>query len=841
MGKYKAIIIKKVIKPFTVFIVIIIVAILFMLQQTPLVNEQKGISPQEMKTARASIKEVADKLTSYHQFVEFDINRQELEAISKLGTHLLPKTRVNINASELGIVISSTTEVSYLFTQYINISCWLFEDDDAAMYIDKCTIGSLNISGWLVQNFFVYSLTALFDEQVANTIEQLITSSSYKDKAVVFSAQKSKYFKEDVNSSLKSIGDLASVYTQSGDVSPDVVRLYVDEIDKIESSELSDYIKALFILAKMRSFDNDAEDESRAIIWALAVSFGDYRFGRLIGVKANKESKAIPLLRGRKDLAQHFIYSAAIQQLSDSKIGLNIGESKELLDSVSGGSGYSFADLAADKAGINFAKYITTDNLNAVHTQNVLQNIKNENAFFPFVHDLPEGFTGNNFKRVIQSTNSDIYKEIEREIDKRLKKLILYNQGQQSDINVELWAKPVKSDTLKHWVTVDTHIHTQFSDGSKNVEEIAAKAYQYGCDAIAITDHGDHNLKKVTSDEYFETIERVNNSFPTLTIIPGLEWNIPPMNGREHVTVLLPQTKNLPRNLSAFRARFDHFNQFDNKLLSPKPAFSWLNKYGIEQQNKAVVMYNHPSRKDYQTMENKHDIVYWRNFSNLVVGFSGAPGHQKKRENNNGSYETLLKTINGWDPSVATIGGEWDQLLQQGYKVWAARAASDFHNTKMDYWPCEFSTTHLFTHSNQHNDVLAAFHSGAYWAQHGKFVQNISFNVKTNNDLLHIGQFGSVTKGQNNISINLSLTLNELDWQGYPTSLDNLELVIITPNKVSTIPFYDLTIINNKLDMSYEYKLNNDSAIFRWRGKSIQPEQHQYMFYTNPIKITRAY
>jgi hypothetical protein len=841
MGKDTEIRIKKVIKLFIVFIVIIIVAILLMLQQTPLLNEQKGISPQEMKTARASIKEVADKFTSYHQFVEFDINRQELEAISKLGTHLLPKTRVNINASELGIVISSTTEIKYFFTRYVNIACWLFEEDDAVMYIDKCTIGNISVSGWLVQKFFVYSLTALFNEQVANTIEQLITSSSYKDKAIVFSAQKSKYFKENINSSLKSIGDLASIYTQSGDVSPEVVRLYVDEIDTTESSELSEYIKVLFTLAKKRSFDHDAEDESRAIIWALAVSFGDYRFGRLIGVKVNKASKSIPLLRGRKDLSQHFIYSAALHQLSDSKIGLNIGEAKELLDSVSGGSGYSFADLAADKAGITFAKYITADNHNATHTLNVLNNIKNENAFFPFVHDLPQGFTGNNFKRVIQSTNSDSYKEIEGEIDKRLKQLSLYKQVEQNERNIDIWSKPVKSDISKHWVTVDTHIHTKFSDGSKEVEEIAAKAYQHGCDAIAITDHGDYNLKKVTSDEYFETIERVNNRFPTLTIIPGLEWNIPPMNGREHVTVLLPKTKNLSRNLSAFRARYDHFNQFDNKFLSPKPAFNWLNKYGIEQDDKAVVMYNHPSRKDYQTMENKHDIVYWRNFSNLVVGFSGAPGHQKKRESNNGSYERHLKTINGWDPAVATIGGEWDQLLQQGYKIWAARAASDFHNTQMDYWPCQFSTTHLFTHSNQHNNVLAAFHSGAYWAQHGKFVQNINFNVKTHNNILNLGQFGRVQSDQSNITINLSVALNELDWQGYPTSLDDLELVIITPSKVSTIPFYDLTLINNKLDISYQYKLNSDFAIFRWRGKSIQPEQHQYMFYTNPIKIIRAY
>ena len=85
-----------------------------------------------------------------------------------------------------------------------------------------------------------------------------------------------------------------------------------------------------------------------------------------------------------------------------------------------------------------------------------------------------------------------------------------------------------------------------------------------------------------------------------------------------------------------------------------------------------MVIYNHPSRKDWQQQENEHDFTYWRNFTDLVIGFSGAPGHQKKRSDNNGSYELHLKTINGWDPSIENVGGEWDRLLQQGYKIWAA-------------------------------------------------------------------------------------------------------------------------------------------------------------------------
>jgi len=77
------------------------------------------------------------------------------------------------------------------------------------------------------------------------------------------------------------------------------------------------------------------------------------------------------------------------------------------------------------------------------------------------------------------------------------------------------------------WMKVDTHIHTKFSDGSHSVSVVAAKAREFGCDAIAITDHGDQNLKGA-SLEYAEAIEVARREHPELLILAGLEWNVPP-------------------------------------------------------------------------------------------------------------------------------------------------------------------------------------------------------------------------------------------------------------------------------------------------------------------------
>lgn len=63
-----------------------------------------------------------------------------------------------------------------------------------------------------------------------------------------------------------------------------------------------------------------------------------------------------PTLFGRHDLLQHFVVSAALTAARGAKAAEAAGILKELLDAQPGGSGFSFADLAADFAGIAFAE-----------------------------------------------------------------------------------------------------------------------------------------------------------------------------------------------------------------------------------------------------------------------------------------------------------------------------------------------------------------------------------------------------------------------------------------------------------------------------------------------------
>jgi hypothetical protein len=74
--------------------------------------------------------------------------------------------------------------------------------------------------------------------------------------------------------------------------------------------------------------------------------------------KARLKVLGTPTVHGRHDLAQHFAVSAALTAVLGEKKAESAGIVKELLDAGEGGSGFSFADLAADLAGIALARRV---------------------------------------------------------------------------------------------------------------------------------------------------------------------------------------------------------------------------------------------------------------------------------------------------------------------------------------------------------------------------------------------------------------------------------------------------------------------------------------------------
>lgn len=263
----------------------------------------------------------------------------------------------------------------------------------------------------------------------------------------------------------------------------------------------------------------------------------------------------------------------------------------------------------------------------------------------------------------------------------------------------------------------DLHSHTRFSDGALTPEALADKAAAAGCRVLAITDHGDLSVPGL-SPVFFSELARLRKAHPELLVLSGLEWNIPPYNGREHVGVLVPPAAE-ETVLPQFR------QQFEQNGAEAVKALQWL--AGQPAAKGALMIYNHPSRKDREAGENLRDLKTWRGVNDLFAVIEGGPGHQ--RAASPGDYQGAFKTIERWDPAVAEVGGTWDQWLASGEEIWGALADSDFHNDELDEAPCGFARTHLHVPVQTPAGVLRALRAGDFWADHGQLLGELSFQV----------------------------------------------------------------------------------------------------------------
>ena len=104
----------------------------------------------------------------------------------------------------------------------------------------------------------------------------------------------------------------------------------------------------------------DAANFNRAAFVALSLLVVEEKAGALVPEAAaltkDCPSPSLPVvLQGREDLAKHWVFSAALTSVFGVEVAANLGEWKELGDSLPNGSGFSFVDLAANRAGMQAA------------------------------------------------------------------------------------------------------------------------------------------------------------------------------------------------------------------------------------------------------------------------------------------------------------------------------------------------------------------------------------------------------------------------------------------------------------------------------------------------------
>ena len=193
------------------------------------------------------------------------------------------------------------------------------------------------------------------------------------------------------------------------------------------SASLADLLVPVMALAAERSVSSNAADESRAALIAMTLYVNGWNPAMLVPDAHDwpRATRRSLRLAGRDDLAQHFIVSAVIAAAGGTPIAAAAGLYKELSDARDG-SGFSFSDIAADRAGERFGGLATQSDESAREIQRRVAAGVRDTDVMPGITGLVDNMPEAEFQRRFGGVGAPAYNNVIEDITRRVLALALY-------------------------------------------------------------------------------------------------------------------------------------------------------------------------------------------------------------------------------------------------------------------------------------------------------------------------------------------------------------------------------------------------------------------------------
>ena len=302
---------------------------------------------------------------------------------------------------------------------YLNLETELAESGLLAQ-VDSLRIGRLAVPGWLANWMLPRLLATVIEEADLRSFRRVIKKVAITDDRVALTYE----WQADLPDKLRT------VFLPGED--QERLRIYQQRLTEVSQSlkaanaSLTELLVPLLSLADERSNGTNGVAENRAVILLLAL----YVNGQdLTSILPNAKTWPRPqrhgvLLNGRADLAKHFIVSSALAAKAGGPLSDAVGLYKELADAREG-SGFSFADIAADRAGTRFGEY-AADSSSARTLQRRARTSFHEREVMPASQDLPEFMPEREFIKRFGGVDSPAYNKMMADIERRIAALPLY-------------------------------------------------------------------------------------------------------------------------------------------------------------------------------------------------------------------------------------------------------------------------------------------------------------------------------------------------------------------------------------------------------------------------------
>jgi hypothetical protein len=386
------------------------------IEPIPLNSSHRQLSQNDIQRA----KQILNTSPQYSQPIRtIELNQDDLNIASNyILNHLISSsTQISLDHESLDFVITLTLPKN-LFGPYLNITFKL-----SKMYgfpvIQNLKIGKIAIANEFAGELIEYVIKHTPLKQYYVLAAQHISNIQINPKHLSIT------YLTTFQDAAKNASLLENQSYQSLIFYQEQLNQIILKHDPNWRLSLADLMQPLFLSAYQRSTQSNAIEENRALILAVSSYVNKEELSAYLPINLTTVKHYPVYLFKRIDMAKHFVGSAALASTGATTLAHMLGQEKELSDAQRG-SGFSFIDLSADRAGLKFGQTATASPQSARHLQKAMHNIKDYRAFMPEVLDLPERMNQRIFRQRYNSVYSPAYQTMLQLIDERIAALPIY-------------------------------------------------------------------------------------------------------------------------------------------------------------------------------------------------------------------------------------------------------------------------------------------------------------------------------------------------------------------------------------------------------------------------------
>jgi len=394
-----------------------LVALALAFQREPAVTGVRALTPALIGRAQALVRQHNPRTARGGQLRSVQIAGTDLDLMASYAASRIGAA-VRIVVQEHQTVLRASIPLRGPVRGYLNITA-VARETPALPRLTNVAVGRLPIPDRLANWVVPFALRRMSRADGGQLIVDMVRSVSMRQGQLRVDYE----WRDDAPERIRALA--------VADEDAARLRAYFDHISRTMTAlppsrrSLVDLLGPVMQLARERSDSAAAAAaENRAAIIAVAFYVNGRRLSTLApgAPRWPRATRRTLLLHGRNDLTLHFAVSAALAAAAGTPLSDAVGLYKEI-DDARGGSGFSFSDLAADRAGTTFGR-LATESPGELQARAV--DGLTEADLLPEVTGLVDNLPEAEFMRRFGGVDAPAYTLVVQEIERRIAASRLY-------------------------------------------------------------------------------------------------------------------------------------------------------------------------------------------------------------------------------------------------------------------------------------------------------------------------------------------------------------------------------------------------------------------------------